>query len=70
MFADSGSEPVRDDPFVVGEAMLERAKRISRDCDARLRKLTDKAKKSSADTDFEASPLPDDGTTENPLPPS
>ena len=70
MFADSGSEPVTDDPFVVGEEMLERAKRISRKCEERLRKVAEQGKKPAADTDFEASPLPDDGTAENPLPPS
>lgn len=70
MFADSGNEPVMDDPFVVGEAMLERAKRISRNCEERLRRITEQAKKPAADTDFEASPLPDEGTAENPLPPS
>ena len=56
-----------EEPFTTGEELLDRAKRVARDVDERLRKLIEKAKQSAAaDTDFDVSPLPEDPTAEKP----
>jgi hypothetical protein len=56
MVSDSGFEPVRDDTFIRGEELLERAKQVARKIDERFRKLIGRARQDTPTTDNDASP--------------
>jgi len=58
MRSDSGDEPVRDDPFIRGEELLERAKQVARAIDERFRKLIGRARQDYSPTDDELPPTP------------
>jgi len=61
---------ITDDPFTVGDEMLERAKKVAQDIDDRIRKLTEKARQITDDTATNTSalgkPADQDSTDEQP----